>query len=214
VIAAIRYQAALLAHSQRYLPPLVLFLGLLAIQYTDPTAPALPEFAVSAGALLVVACWLTIALVDVESPVQRLVTRSHVRRVPAVVASLAFTVLPVCVLLAVVSEIWALLVHASMPAAELGYGLLAHLACALTGTAVGLPCSRLLVGRFGYTVVSALAVVAVVLLARPVPLVNPMLRTLAGGGSVTGSVLLSTGLGALALAVSIAVVSAVAVRRS
>jgi hypothetical protein len=56
----------------------------------------------------VVSCWLTIALADVEHPVQRLVTRSHVRRTPAMVASV---VLPLCVLLAVVSEAWALLVH-------------------------------------------------------------------------------------------------------
>jgi hypothetical protein len=57
-------------------------------------------------------------------------------------------------------------------------------------------------------------VVAVVLLARPVPLVHPMLRATVGGGSVTGPVLLGTSLGTLTLAASIAVVGTLVVRRS
>ncbi|PXY38571.1 hypothetical protein BA062_02205 [Prauserella flavalba] len=75
MIATTRYQLALLAHSQRYLPPLIAFLAVLGVLYTSRDAPVLPEFAVSGGALLVVTCWLTIALADVEDPAQRLVTR-------------------------------------------------------------------------------------------------------------------------------------------
>ena len=75
----IRYQLALLGHSQRYLPPVLLFLSLLAVLYNDRRAPVVPEYAVSAGGLFVVACWLTIALVETEDPVQRLITLAHAR---------------------------------------------------------------------------------------------------------------------------------------
>ena len=65
-LAVARYNLALLGHSQRYLPASILLLGVLGMQYTERKAPVLPEFSVSAGALLVVSCWLTIALIDVS----------------------------------------------------------------------------------------------------------------------------------------------------
>ncbi|MFF5989656.1 hypothetical protein [Prauserella flavalba] len=207
MIATTRYQLALLAHSQRYLPPLIAFLAVLGVLYTSRDAPVLPEFAVSGGALLVVTCWLTIALADVEDPAQRLVTLSHTRGPWVLVAAFGLATLACSAVLTVVSLLWATLVHGGVPAAELGLGALAHAACAFTGLAVGLPCSRLLVPRIGYTVVSALLLLAVVLLVRWVPLVNPMLRALAGEQPSAGGVVTALMTTAVALAVSATAVS-------
>ncbi|MBK1784519.1 hypothetical protein [Prauserella cavernicola] len=202
MIATTRYQLALLAHSQRYLPPLIVFLAVLGVLYTSREAPVLPEFAVSGGALVVVTCWLAIALADVEDPVQRLVTLSHTGRRTVLLAGLGLAILVCGTALAGVSMLWATLVHGGIAATELGWGALAHAACAFTGLAVGLPCSRLLVPRAGYTVVAALLALAVVLVVRWVPLVNPMLRQLAGEHAPAAPVLTALAASAVALVVS------------
>ncbi|WP_158879788.1 hypothetical protein [Amycolatopsis anabasis] len=210
----IRYQLALLGHSQRYLPPLLAYLGLLAVLFNERDSPAPPEFAVSAGALTVVACWLTIALVDAEDPVQRLITLAHARRVSAVLGGVVAAVLACSAGLTALVLAWSLVTHGAVPGAELGFGALAHLACAGTGIAIGLPCSRLLVARAGWTVIGALLALAVVVLARPIPLVNPMLRTLAADESMSGAVLLGAAVSALVLAASAVLVGVLVQRRS
>ncbi|SDX34176.1 hypothetical protein SAMN05421504_1021091 [Amycolatopsis xylanica] len=180
MLAVARYNLALLGHSQRYLPASILLLGVLGLQYTERKAPVLPEFAVSAGALLVVSCWLTIALIDVEDPVQRLITLSHARKLAPVLAGAVLTVLLCAAALTVISESWAFASHlGDVSVAHLGLGALAHLACACAGIAIGLPCSRLLIGRIGWTLVAAIITLIVVMLTHWLPIVNPMLRALA-----------------------------------
>ncbi|MEU6641449.1 hypothetical protein ABZ863_02760 [Saccharomonospora sp. NPDC046836] len=202
MIATTRYELALLLHSQRYLPALIAFLGTLAVLYTSPGAPVLPEFAISAGALVVVTTWLTIALADAEDPVQRLITVSRAGGPLVALGGLVLAVLTCAVALTAVSLLWAALVHGGIATAELGWGALAHLVAACTGAAIGLPCSRLVVPRVGYTVIAALLALAVVLLVRWVPLVNPMLRALAGDTAPGTLALVSAALSVGALAVS------------
>lgn len=210
----IRYQLALLAHSQRWLPPSFAFAVLLAILYTDPDAPIVPEFAVSAGALTVVACWLTIALVGAEDPVQRLVTRVHARRLSTLLGGVVASVLLCCAVLTVVSLGWSFARHGGYPIGLLGRGVLAHLATACTGLAIGLPCSRLLVPRIGYTLLAALVPLVVVLLVRWIPIVNPMLRAMSSGESSPGPVLAGAVTSAVVLALSALIVGVVFDRRT
>ncbi|MEC3974542.1 hypothetical protein [Amycolatopsis sp. H20-H5] len=191
MLAMTRYQLALLGHSQRYAPAVVALLAVLAIQYTDRRSPLIPEFAVSAGGLLIVSCWLTVALLDIEDPVQRLVTLSHARGWRSIIGGSVLAVLACATGLTVLSELWALAVHRSASLSTLGIGLVVHLACALMGIAVGLPCSKLLVSRVGWTVVSALFFLGLVLLARWLPLANPMLRAMIDGTAPAGPVLVS-----------------------
>jgi membrane associated rhomboid family serine protease len=124
----------------RYVPAVVAYLAVLTIQYTDRTSPVLPEFAASSGALLVVSCWLTIALLDVEDPAQHLVTLSHARGWRPVLAGAVVAVLVCAVVMTAVSEIWSVIEHRHALASEIGVGALAHLAGALLGIAIGLPC--------------------------------------------------------------------------
>ena len=155
VLALTRYYLALLGHSQRYLPALLAYLALCVILYADPHSPPLPLFGVSAGGLLVVSCWLTIALLDIEDPVQRLVTLSHARQWRRMITGAILTVLTFSVVLTVITEAWSALKSLKVQPSALGIGLLAHLACALLGIAIALPCSRLLVQRVGWTVLAA-----------------------------------------------------------
>ena len=210
----IRYQLALLGHSQRWLPPSLLFAVLMGVLYADPGTEVLPQFAVSAGALAVVACWLTVALVDAEDPVQRLITRVHARRLSTVLGGIVGAVFACCVLLTMLPLVWSSLSHQGNSVGALGIGALAHLAGAGTGTAIGLPCSRLLVPRVGYTVLIAPVALAVVLLIRQLPLLNPMLRALTADSASAGPLALALATSAALLLLSATAVGAVTRRRS
>nr|WP_166639678.1 hypothetical protein [Amycolatopsis sp. SID8362] len=208
-----RYYFVLLGHSQRYLPALLAYLALCVILYADPNSPPLPLFGVSAGGLLVVSCWLTIALLDIEDPVQRLVTLSHARHWRRLVTGAILTVLACSLVLTVITEVWSALKSFKVQPSALGIGLLAHLACALLGIAIALPCSRLLVHRIGWTVLAAVVTLIVVLLAK-IPLVHPLLHALTDEEPVAGPLVLALGTSVALLAVSFFAVSALVRHRS
>lgn len=210
----IRYQMALFAHSQRFLLPGLAYLALLGVLYSDDDAasPALPEFAVSSGAMMVLACWLTITLVDAEDPVQALITRVHARRLSIVVSSVVVTVLACCAVPALVSLAWSMVMHGGDSFGELAFGAMAHLGCAGAGIAIGLPCSRLLLPRAGYTTIAAPVGLLLVLLVRWIPFVNPMLRALSSNDPAAAPLVFGLLTSFLALAASSAAV-VVGVRR-
>jgi len=214
VLAVTRYNLALLGHSQRYVPGALLFLAVLSIQYTFPTSPPVPEFAVSAATLMIVSCWLTIALLDVEDPVQRLVTLSHARKWWPLITGVVLTVLLCAAAMTVVSETWSVVEHHNGFTGSLGLSALAHLSCAALGIAIGLPCSRLLVARAGWTVISALVVLGLVILSRWIPLVNPMLSAMTNDKPIEEPILVATVVCAVVLALSATTVGTLARRRS
>ncbi|GLY36453.1 hypothetical protein Amsp01_024770 [Amycolatopsis sp. NBRC 101858] len=183
------------------------------ILYADPHSPPLPLFGVSAGGLLVVSCWLTIALLDIEDPVQRLVTLSHARQWRRMITGAICTVLAFSVVLTVITEAWSALKSFRFQPSALGIGLLAHLACALLGIAIALPCSRLLVQRVGWTVLAAVVTSIVVLLAK-IPLVHPLLHALTDEEPVGGPLVLAVVASVVVLAASFFVVARLVQRRS
>jgi hypothetical protein len=212
VLAVTRYQLALLGHSQRYAPAAGLYFVIMAIQYGDPRSPIMPEFSFSAGALLVAACWVTIAMLDVEDPVQRLITVSHARRWWPILAGTVLAVLACALATTLVSEAWAMLIHHDLDLPTLGRGLLAHLVCALIGIAIGLPCSKLLVPRVGWTLLLAAVALCVVLLANWLPLANPLLRAMAQDDALTGRLVVS-GVSSVVLLAASALAVGVALHR-
>ncbi|WP_410637752.1 hypothetical protein [Amycolatopsis sp. lyj-346] len=213
MLAMTRYYLALLGHSQRYLPALLAYLALCVILYADPNSPPLPLFGTSAGGLLVVSCWLTIALLDIEDPVQRLVTLSHARQWRRMITGAILTVLACSLVLTAITEVWSALKSFQIQPSALGIGLLAHLACAVLGIAIALPCSRLLVNRIGWTVLAAVITLFVVLLAK-IPLVHPLLRALTDEKPVGGPLALALVTSVAMLAASFFAVSALVHRRS
>jgi hypothetical protein len=179
VIALVRYQLALLGHTQRFLIPVLAYLGLLAIFYATPPGQLMPGYAVSAGALLLVAGWLTLAVVDVEDPVQRTITVSHCGSLRRVLFSLVATVAVSAGALALVAVAWPVVRYgANQVHDELAIGAVAHMACAAAGIAFALPFSGLLIRRLGFRVIITVGVLGVILLSRWVPLVNPLLRAM------------------------------------
>ncbi|EOD67979.1 hypothetical protein [Amycolatopsis vancoresmycina] len=213
MLALTRYYLALLGHSQRYLPALLAYLALCVILYADPHSPPLPLFGISAGGLLVVSCWLTIALLDIEDPVQRLVTLSHARQWRRMITGAVLTVLACSLVLTAITEVWSAIKSFKVQPSALGIGLLAHLACALLGIAIALPCSRLLVHRIGWTVLAAVITLVVVLLAK-IPLVHPLLHALTDDEPVGGPLVLALVTSVVVLAASFFAVSALVRRRS
>ncbi|MFI6300816.1 hypothetical protein ACIBCH_02980 [Amycolatopsis thailandensis] len=178
MLAMTRYYLALLGHSQRYLPAILAYIAVNTVLYTDPKSPLLPQYGISAGSLLVVSCWLTIAMLDVEDPVQRLVTFSHARRWRSVLGGAASAVLGCAAVLILVTVLWSGLRTGGFTIGTFALGAAAHIVCALFGIAIGLPCSRLLIPRVGWSVLAAIFALAAVLLVKWLPLANPLLRAL------------------------------------
>ncbi|MEU9685940.1 hypothetical protein [Amycolatopsis japonica] len=206
MLAMTRYYLALLGHSQRYLPAILAYIAVNTVLYTDPKSPLLPQYGISAGSLLVVSCWLTIAMLDVEDPVQRLVTFSHARRWRSVLGGATLAVFGCAVVLILVTVLWSGLRTGGFTIGTFALGASAHALCALFGIAIGLPCSRLLVPRVGWSVLAAIFALAAVLLVKWLPLANPLLRALTSQQPLTGPFIV-----AVVAAVSVLLLSATAV---
>ncbi|MDT8910416.1 hypothetical protein [Amycolatopsis sp. PS_44_ISF1] len=214
MLAVTRYYLALLGHSQRYLPALLAYLAVCVILYSDPSSPVLPLYGVSGGAMLVVACWLTIALLDIEDPVQLLVTLSNAGGRRRTIGGALLTVSGCSAGLTLITLGWSVVRPWRLHWDALGVGLLTHLACALLGMAIGLPCSRLLVSRIGWTVLAAVLLLGVVLLGQWVPLVHPLIHALTDGDSYGGPLILAVLTSVVAVPASATVVGWLADRRS
>lgn len=202
MIALIRYTAATLVLSQRYLAPVLLFSGAVGIFSSNDSAPLPPVYSSCAAMLFVAATWFTIALVSVEEPNHRAITvvsAGGARRV--LVATIAVAVLG-CLAMSVIGLVVPLFFgDHPISAADLLVGLVAQLTAAVTGIAIGLVSSRLVIRRQGYALVLALALIFPVLLTPGLVPVNSML-VLMGGGTVPGELLAPlAGLFAVAVAV-------------
>ncbi|WP_026421112.1 hypothetical protein [Actinokineospora inagensis] len=203
--ALIRYSFATTVHNQRFLAPVVLFFACAGVASGNNSGPLPGVYALNAGALLLCAAWLTIAVISVEDPAHRAITvvaaNSHARVLAASVAvtwliSLALTVLGLALPLALQPR--------PVGAGDLPVGLLAHLLCASMGIAIGLLCSRLVFTRPGYALLTAMVLVAASLLTTGSPPNTVFKRMATATDSLTVlptvAVLLPVGLAVLAVA--------------
>ncbi|MFF7379094.1 hypothetical protein ACIP4Q_28780 [Streptomyces massasporeus] len=179
MIALVRYMFTVLLFSQRYLAPLLLFLGLVAVLTSSDTGPLAATYASVAGAMLLCSVWLTMALIGLEDQAHRSVVvvsaGSHLRVLLATVGTATMW----CLLLTAAGLVLPLLFGTHTPGlADLALGTEAQLTCAFTGMAIGLVCSRLVFRRQGYALVLALGLLLAVLLGKGVSPVNIMLTHL------------------------------------
>lgn len=214
--AATRYQAALLARSQRWLAPLLLYAAFLGIG-VRAGQPLLDSLGYAAAALLPVAAWLVRLCVTQEPPAARAVTAAAVGPSRAHCASL-LTGLGYALALGGAGKGTVLLMSAPvstdhtvavplLPAALAG--LLAAGCSALLGGAVGALCARPVLRRHGWSLAATVsaALLALVTDGSPAKAAVTDLVT----GSLTGTVLLPL-LPAAGAAVVVAAVAALTAR--
>jgi len=98
VSALCRYQLADFLRSQRWVPPLLVYLIVLGLVYSLDAGPAVPAYGVTAVAVFPVAAWLTRMMVTTEDPVAREITaataRGQLRVQAALLVSAGIATLP------------------------------------------------------------------------------------------------------------------------
>ncbi|WP_411079298.1 hypothetical protein [Streptomyces sp. cmx-18-6] len=217
MIALVRYQFTVLLLSQRYLAPLLLFLGLVAVLTSSDTGPLAATYASVAGATLLCSVWLTMALVGLDDPAHRSIVvvsaGSHLRVLLGTVGAAAVW----CLLLTAAGLVLPLIFGSHAPGvADLVLGVEAQLTCAFAGMAIGLVCSRLVFRRQGHALVLALVLLLAVLLGKGLSPVNIMLTDL-HGTSDSVEALMPTGVSLAAaaglLATGVAVTQAITLRK-
>jgi hypothetical protein len=192
MMALVRYTVAVMLHSQRFLPPVLLFLICVGTFAQDAgVEPVVPIFAPMSGVAFVCAAWLTIALVTAEDPVQRAITVVNAgRSLPLLVAVVVVVLATFAVLIAALLALPLLLGNQRLQAVELVVGGLALLTGASFGVAVGLPTSRLVIRHRGYALLATLIALLVFLLVRGLPPVNAVIVLLTEEGSAPEDMLL------------------------
>jgi hypothetical protein len=177
--AVARYALADYLRSQRFLPPLVAYLGFLAVLYAVGSGPLLPALGLSAAAVLPVAAWTAVSLHNTEDPLQRPVTVVNARGHTRVVAGKTCAAVVCLLALTAAALIWPAAADGRIPTpAALAAGAAAHLACGLTGTALGTCCARPVIRRQGYAFGLACALSLAALVGRRLTPANPAVRLL------------------------------------
>ncbi|MEU0808294.1 ABC transporter ATP-binding protein [Streptomyces sp. NPDC005970] len=220
--ALLRYQAALLARSQRWVPPIVLYAAFMGIGVAAGQ-PILDSFGYAAGALLPIAAWLVRVCVSNEPPAAR--NCSAAATSPARVhLGAVLTGLSAAAVLGVAGALFVALISDPKTSDQridisrldaTSAGLLAALICALLGVVVGVLFSRPLLLSNGWGI-QATAVASLLVLVVQVSPANAAVSDLVGG-SHTGTVtlpLLPLAMTAAAAAGATALACALSSRRS
>jgi hypothetical protein len=102
VNALCRYQLADFVRSQRWVPPLLVYLIVLGLVYSLDAGPAVPAYGATAVALFPIVAWLTRMMLSAEDPVAREITaataRGQLRGQAALLVSAGVATLPFVVL--------------------------------------------------------------------------------------------------------------------
>ncbi|ATW51269.1 ABC transporter [Streptomyces peucetius] len=216
--ALLGYHLALLLRSQRWLPPVLLYLAALAVGVLGG-GPVLDSLGWTAAGLLPVTAWLVRICATQEPPAARSVTAAAAGARRAHLASLLAAAVFAAVLGTVAVAVVALISDPSsadhrvavprLPAAAAG--TLAAAVCVLLGTAVGALCTRPLLHARGWSLAATalFALLALVTSGSPAKCAVTALVT----GSRTGTVtwpLLSLLMAALTAAAAAGLASALA----
>jgi len=148
--------------SARFLVPLLLFAAVLAVLFGGDPGPLPLPWAASALMLYPVGAWLTHCLAETEDDVQRTVTVSAAGGPAPVTIGVLMAGSAGVAVLSLLALVWGTV--ASFSSATVGNlfdGLCAHLACGLTGVAVGLVFARPLIGHLGWAVLGGVTFVVV-----------------------------------------------------
>jgi hypothetical protein len=183
-LATARFLGALVLSEQRVLLPLVLYAAVLGVLFGGDPGPAPTPWAASALAAYPVAAWLALVVANVEDPVQRTVTVAAAGGRGRVAAGTALVALAGDLAVVAAAVLWPNVVtHYDYVTGVLWPGVLGHLACAGTGTAVGLLCARPVVRRIGWSFCLAAVVVTITAVQPGLPPVGTAVHALTAGGA-------------------------------
>lgn len=216
--ALLRYQAALLLRSQRWLPPFLLYAAFLAIG-VQGGQPVLDSLGYTAAALLPVAAWLVRICVTNEPPAARTCVaaaagpgRAHLACLLVALTTSAVLGTAATLVVTWISDPASAGHRVLVPRLEAGAaGLLAVLACALLGTAVGALTNWPLLRSPGRSVPAMLLAAMLLLVTAGSPAQAAVHGLVTGSQSghvplpllpLTGAALLATAASALACALT------------
>jgi hypothetical protein len=172
------YVLCLLGRGQTYVPPLLLYAAAIVVLTTNDLGPLVGTYAACALTLFACLVWLTVAVVNAQSPTQRAVTTVAAGDDRRVLLADALAASVLCGLLSVVGLMYPVFSgEHEVTADAVAVGALAQVTCGVTGIACGLVCSRPVVPRAGYAVVLALALTGTVVVTA-LPPVGPVVRLL------------------------------------
>lgn len=214
MIGLVRYLGSDLLRSQRFLLPMLLYVVLVAPLLNGDPGPPPRLWTITALVLCPVSCWLAVTVANTEDPVQRQVTIAAAGGP----ARVAFGVLITCLLadtvLVAVAMCWPMLTTSyAFPASAVTAGLLAHVAVAGTGTAVGLLCARPVLHGIGWSAVVGGGAVFIGVTQSWLPPVGPALRFLNDSPVPTLGLVVQAALGLILSAVAAALTVVVHNRR-
>ncbi|MFE5721717.1 ABC transporter [Streptomyces erythrochromogenes] len=212
--ALLRYQAALLLRSQRWLAPFVAYAAFVAVGIR-PGDPVLDSLGYAAAGLVPFAAWLVRICVTNEPAAARDCAAAAAGPVRVHAAAL-LTGLAGALLTGALAAGAALLVcdrAAAGPAAAAGAGGLVTVVCALTGAAVGALCARPLLRRRGHGVLAALLGSLLALVLAPSPARGAVSALVTAGRSGTAPLPFTALAVALALAAAAGAVACLAAAR-
>lgn len=179
VATVARYLFVDAARAQRALIPVVLYLVVLGILFAGDHTGAPGPWVASVLVLYPAAAWIALTVANNEDPAQRAVTTASAGGPGVVTGAILAVALAVDVVLALVPvAIPALISPGGFPPASLVAGGLAHVAAAVTGTAVGLVCARPVIARIGWSFTVTAAVVLITAVQPWLPPVGASARAL------------------------------------
>lgn len=192
MIALTRYVLADYLRSQRFVPPLVAYLGFLAVLYAFP-GTILPGFGASAAALLPVSVWIALSLHNTEDALQATVTMVNAGGRGRVMAGKTYATVVGVLVLTVTALVWPMVSSSRIfSPADLTTGLITHLTCGLTGISLGTCCARPVINRQGYAFATAFLLSIVALVNHTLTPANRTIRLLSAappGPSAAGLLL-------------------------
>jgi F0F1-type ATP synthase assembly protein I len=181
MIALFRYTAAVMLHSQRYIPPLLLFAA-VAVVFTgsSESVPVAAIYGPVSGVLFVSSVWLTVTLVNAEDPVRRVIAVVHAGRSRSVLVATMLVALATSMLVSGLILFLPLVMgDHSITLDDILGGVLAQLTGASTGVAIGMPVSRLVIRRTGHSLITALGLISIFSFSQGLPPINRLIRLLA-----------------------------------
>ena len=209
--ALVRYICSDTLRGQRWVAALLCFAALDAIASAQ-NGSVLPTFAITATALLFVATWLTVVIVNNEDPVQQTITESCAGSRTSVRISKLFFSFMVAATAGILGMIAPVVVSSSgVTLEDIAAGVSAQLIMSVAAVGLGALCSRPIIRRRAWSVLlGAMVCLATILIPNGPPTRQLLVLfdktgTFALGVPVALIGLETLALGALAIAVSLRV---------